>query len=343
MILRPGRDADAEGFVALVGRCWSDYPGCVLDTEHEERALLAFASHVAARGGALWTAEDGGDVVGMAAVLPGADGAWELEKLYVHPDHHGAGLGHRLLDAAEAHAIAAGAVRLTLWTDTRFLRAHRFYEKRSWVRTGPVRALDDRSGTLEYAYGKPVDGVQPLGAAAAASAAPRLASILAACVDAGASVSYLAPIDPAAARAEMDKAARQVAEGASLLFGGWVGGVLCGTVRLDLAWQPNQPHRAEIAKLLVLPAARGHGLAARLMQAAEAAAHVAGRTLLTLDTRADDAGERLYRRLGWIEAGRIPGFSVDAFGAPEATVIFYKTVSPGRATPDGVTSLRADP
>ena len=114
MLLRPGRDGDADGFIALIGRCWSDYPGCVLEMEHEEQELFALESYCAGRGGALWTAEDAGVVVGMAAILPAGDGAWELKKLYVHPDRHGSGLAHRLLDVAEAHAMAAGAVRLLL-------------------------------------------------------------------------------------------------------------------------------------------------------------------------------------------------------------------------------------
>jgi len=171
VILRPGHDDDADGFVALVGRCWADYPGVVLDIEHEERRLLTLASYYAEQGGALWVAEDAGAVAGMAAAVPAGEGAWEIAKVYVHPDRHGTGLAHRLLDGAERHAVGAGAVRLVLWSDTRFLRAHRFYEKRSYVRDGPVRALDDLSRSLEFAYAKPIDGIMALGPAAATSAA----------------------------------------------------------------------------------------------------------------------------------------------------------------------------
>lgn len=324
MLLRPGRDADADGFVALIGRCWSDHPGCVLDVEHEERELLALGSYCAGRGGALWTAEEAGTVIGMAAILPAQAGAWELKKLYVHPDAHGSGLGQRLLQAAEAHAASAGASRLTLWSDTRFTRAHRFYEKRSYVRDGPVRALDDLSRSLEFGYAKPLDAVQALSAAGAASAERRLAEILVACVDGGASVSFLAPLPPEAARAYMRGAAQQAAAGRCILLAAWAGGVLSGTVRVQLDTPQNQPHRAEICKMLVHPDARRHGLGQRLMLAAEAAAAGAGRTLLTLDTFTGGAGERLYRRLGWTEAGVIPGYSVDAAGRVEATTLFYK-------------------
>jgi ribosomal protein S18 acetylase RimI-like enzyme len=106
----------------------------------------------------------------------------------------------------------------------------------------------------------------------------------------------------------------------------WVDGVLVGTVTLDLAMPPNQPHRAEVAKLLVHPAARRRGVAQTLMAALETKAAQRGRRLLTLDTRADDAGEALYRRLGWQEAGRIPGFALNADGSASATVFFYKQI-----------------
>lgn len=158
MLIRPGWDSDADGFIALIQRCWADYPGCVLDLEHEERKLLALASYYGGRGGALWVADDGG-VVGMVAVEPAGPAIWELCKLYVHPDCHGSGLADTLLDTAEAHAVAAGALRLVLWTDTRFLRAHRFYEERGWLRDGPIRALGDLSRSLEFGYAKPVDGL----------------------------------------------------------------------------------------------------------------------------------------------------------------------------------------
>jgi len=323
--LRPGRDSDADGLIALIIRCWADYPGCILDTEHEERELLALASHYASQGGAFWVAEDGGAVVGMAAAVP-TDGAWELKRLYVHPDRHGYGLGQRLAETAEAHTALAGAQRLVLWTDTRFIRAHRFYEKRSWVRDGPIRALDDLSHTLEFRYSKPLDGVATLGPAAAASAERRLAEILVACVDAGASVSFLAPLALDAAQAYMRGVAQHVAGGQCILLGAWSEGVLSGTVTVDLNMPQNQPHRADIRKMLVHPDARRRGLARRLMLAAEDAAVSARRTLLVLDTLPGTPAEHLYRGLGWVEVGVIPGFSVDAAGRKEATMLFYKNL-----------------
>jgi GNAT superfamily N-acetyltransferase len=99
----------------------------------------------------LWVA---GEVDGMVATVPADNGEWEICRVYVNPTLHGAGLGTELLETAERHATANGAAELFLWTDTRFHRAHRFYEKHGYVRQGPVRALHDIAETLEYRYAK---------------------------------------------------------------------------------------------------------------------------------------------------------------------------------------------
>ncbi len=152
-LIRAGRDDDAPRFIALIGRCWADYPNCPLDVDGEAPELRALASYYAAQGGALWIAEDG---AGMVASRPVAATEWEICRVYVHPDRHGSGLGPALLQTAEAHAIAAGARTLTLWTDTRFARAHRFYEKHGYHRDPTTRALGDMAGTIEYRYVKQV-------------------------------------------------------------------------------------------------------------------------------------------------------------------------------------------
>lgn len=250
----------------------------------------------------------------------------------MHPARHGTGLGQQLLDVAETHAIAAGAARIVLWSDTRFDRAHRFYEKRSYVRAGPIRVLHDISHSLEFAYAKPVNGIELLDAAAAASAERRLSDILIDCVAAGASVSFLPPLAPETARAFWKRTTADIAAGTRILLCGWVGGVLAGTVTLDVGTPPNQPHRAEVQKLLVHPDARRRGLARALMQRAESAAVRAGRSLLTLDTRAGDAAERLFRATGWRQAGRIPGYALNADGTRGDTVFFWKRIESSPAT-----------
>jgi GNAT superfamily N-acetyltransferase len=325
--VRRGRDSDADAFIALIAACWSQYPGIVLDVDGEMPELRALASYYSDKGGALWAAETAGRIVGMVATIPHAADTWEICRVYTLPSTHGSGLGQRMLNTAEAHARAAGATRLLLWSDTRFDRAHRFYEKHGYVRHGPIRVLHDLSHSLEFGYAKPVAGIEPLDAAAAASAERRLAEILCACVDAGASVSYLPPLARGVARAFWKQTAADVAAGTRIILAAWHDATLVGTVMLEFASSPNQPHRAEVQKLLVHPDARRRGIARALMARAETEARRAGKTLLTLDTRAGDAAECLYRAMGWHEAGRIPGFALNADRVPCATVFFWKSVA----------------
>lgn len=328
-VLRAGRDEDAAGFIALISRCWAEYPGCVMDLDGENPQLRAYASHIAALGGALWVAEAvGGAVVGMVAVVPGENGIWELRRMYVDAAQRGHGIAHLLADAAERHARAQGASHLMLWTDTRFDRSHRFYEKRSFVRAGAIRALDDLSHSLEFCYAKPIAGivVQRLDAAAAASAERRLGGVLKACVDGGAAISFLPPLSDEAACSYWHGVSSGVGRGMRILLVAWAEGAMVGTVQFDLAMPPNQPHRAELQKLMVLPEWRRHGIAAALMRAAEHEATIAGRALLTLDTRAGDSGEQLYRSLGWTEAGCIPDYAMNPDGTFHDTLLFWKRI-----------------
>lgn len=294
--------------------------------------LRALASYYAARRGALWIADAHGEVVGMIAVRPHQASSWEICRVYVHPSRHGGGLGHHLLDLAEAHARSAGADQLVLWSDTRFERAHRFYEKRSYVRRGPLRVLNDISHSLEFAYAKPVNGVLVLNAAAAGSAAPRLRDVLSACVAEGTGTSFLPPLDPDVAQSFWCGIAKDVAAGICILLGGWIDGVLHGTVTLAFAGAENQSHRAEVRNLMVHPGGRRAGLARAMMQRLEQEAVRSGRTLLTLDTRAGDRAEGLYRSMGWHEAGIIPGYTLRPDRTPADALFFWKTLARG----DGV-------
>ena len=344
MRLRAGRDSDAAGFIALIGGCWAEYPGCVMDLDGEVPELRALASYYAQQGGALWAAERDGRITGMVAAKPLGDGAWELCKMYVDRAERGTGLAQSLVSAAEGHARAAGATRMKLWSDTRFDRAHRFYEKHSYVRSGPIRVLGDLSNSLEFAYAKPLTGVavEALDAASAQSAIPRLAAVLRECVAAGASVSFIRPLDRNAAEAFWRRAATAAALGERVVLAAWVDGVLSGTVMLDLDTPPNQPHRAAVQKLLVSPQARRRGVGRMLMQRAEQAARGLGRKLLTLDTREGDAAEPLYRAMGWNEAGRIPGFALDADGTPRATVFFWKKLTDQNEAQDRLVTSPTD-
>jgi len=104
---------------------------------------------------------------------------------------------------------------------------------------------------------------------------------------------------------------------------------------LEFASSPNQPHRAEVQKLLVHPDARRSGVARRLMTRLEIEAARVGKMLLTLDTRAGDAAENLYRSMGWHEAGRIPGYALNAERTPCDTIFFWKTIDQPSAVPAG--------
>ncbi len=153
-----------------------------------------------------------------------------------------------------------------------------------------------------------------------------LAAVLADCVAGGASVSYLEPFSHADARAAFEVWAAEVEQGRRVILAAFDGSGLVGTVQLILALPPNQPHRAEIAKLLVHRSARRRGVAERLMQHAELEARAAGKTLLVLDTVTGDAAERLYARLGWTTVGVIPGYALYPDGRLCDTTVFFKAL-----------------
>jgi len=153
-----------------------------------------------------------------------------------------------------------------------------------------------------------------------------LAAVLADCVAGGASVSYMAPFTHEQARAAFEVVAADVEAGRRLLLAAFADGTVVGTVQVVLALPPNQPHRGEIAKLLVHRSARRRGIAQLLMERAEAEARAEGRTLLVLDTVTGDAAERLYARLGWTRVGVIPGYALYPDGRPCDTTVFWKAL-----------------
>lgn len=151
-----------------------------------------------------------------------------------------------------------------------------------------------------------------------------LARLLVDTVESGAAVSFLAPLTVAEAEAWWRSTFSRSHPRAIYLVARDAGGI-AGTVQLHPAWAPNQPHRAEIAKLLVHRRSRRRGLGAQLMHAIEEAARRDGFTLLTLDAKRGAAAEQLYRQLGWTFVGTIPRFALDPDGAGmHDAVIFYK-------------------
>jgi GNAT superfamily N-acetyltransferase len=147
-----------------------------------------------------------------------------------------------------------------------------------------------------------------------------LTELLVACVAEGASLGFLAPLVPESARAWWDGFPRH---GVTLLVAERVGQIV-GSAQLHRAESENGAHRGEVAKLLVHPDWRRQGIARALMARLEREARAAGKTLLSLDTREGDPSNDLYRSLGYVEAGRIPGWTRDAAGTFSATVFWYK-------------------
>lgn len=156
-----------------------------------------------------------------------------------------------------------------------------------------------------------------------------LTEVLVDCVEGGASVSFMAPLGPEKAARFWRSVAAGVARGErALLVARDPEGAILGTVQVILAQPENQPHRADVAKLLVHQRARRTGAGALLMRAAEAVAKEAGKTLLVLDTASDDA-RRLYERLGWQLVGRIPNYALNPDGTPCDTWYYYLDLSQG--------------
>jgi GNAT superfamily N-acetyltransferase len=158
-----------------------------------------------------------------------------------------------------------------------------------------------------------------------------LASLLIDCVDGGASVSFMQPLSREKAVAFWRSVAAGVAHGERALLVADDAAGIAGTVQLVLAQPENQPHRADVSKMLVRRAARRRGLGAALMLGVEQVARECGKSLLVLDTASADA-ERLYARLGWQRCGTIPGFALLPRGGLCATTFFYRELAPAAVT-----------
>lgn len=153
-----------------------------------------------------------------------------------------------------------------------------------------------------------------------------LAETLALAVQGGAGVGFILPFGVEGARAWWAAQMTDVASGARILFGAIGNGRLVGTVSLLPASPQNQPHRADIGKMLVHPDARKKGVGEALLRAAEAEAIRIGRTVLVLDTVTGSAAERLYRRVGWQEAGPIPNYALNPSGGYDSTTVMWKAL-----------------
>ena len=153
-----------------------------------------------------------------------------------------------------------------------------------------------------------------------------LARVLGDCVAGGASVSYMWPFSLDDARAAFEGFAADAARGNRVVIAAFEGEEIVGTVQVLLALPPNQPHRGEIAKLLVHREARRRGVAQLLMERAEQEARAEGKSLLVLDTVTGSDAERLYTRLGWSRVGSIPRYALYPDGRECASTYFWKDI-----------------
>ena len=176
---------------------------------------------------------------------------------------------------------------------------------------------------------QPAIAIRRIGREEADALAEPLADVLLDCVEGGASVGFLWPL-------ARDKALafwRRVMEGARagqrvLLVAQEGEGAIVGTVQLVLDLPENQPHRAEVAKMLVVRRARRQGVAQRLLQALEGEARREGRSVLVLDTVTGGDAERVYERAGWMRVGSVPHYALMPDGRPCATTFFHRQLLP---------------
>jgi GNAT superfamily N-acetyltransferase len=169
--------------------------------------------------------------------------------------------------------------------------------------------------------------ISVVSAPVAEAALEQLASVLVDCVEGGASVSFMSPFPQGQALAFFRKVADSVTSGDTILLAAQLAGKIVGTVQLGLDTPPNQPHRADIKKLLVHRSARGHGVGAALMAQAEEEARRRGRWLLVLDTVPGENGHRLYLREGWTQTGIVPDYALFPDGRICDTAIMWKRLA----------------
>lgn len=158
-----------------------------------------------------------------------------------------------------------------------------------------------------------------------------LAALLADAVRGGASVGFMAPADPATIDAYWDAVADDVGRGERDCFAAWSDSEIVGTVQLAPCGKPNQPHRADVQKLLVHRRARRRGVGAALMEALERHALAGRRVLLTLDTRTGSDADRRYRAWGWSPIGVVPGYAYDPDGTLADCTFYFKQLAPVHA------------
>lgn len=158
LLLRPARDDDAEGLIALIGGCFAEYEGCVMDLDGIDSELKAIASNFSQAGGKFWVLEDAANEgriaasVGLSPSSAAGEGGIELKKLYVNAEYRRRGIASRLLDLVLDEARATSAPAIDLWSDTRFVEAHAFYAHHGFSQLPETHELHDPSNTTEFHF-----------------------------------------------------------------------------------------------------------------------------------------------------------------------------------------------
>jgi putative acetyltransferase len=158
LLLRLAQDEDAEGLIALIEGCFDEYEGCVMDLDGIDDDLKAIATNFRQAGGKFWVLEDVASdkriaaSVGFSPSGSMGEGAIELKKLYVNSTYRRRGIASKLLDVILEEARALAAPAIDLWSDTRFVEAHAFYQHHGFTQLPETRELHDPSNTTEYYF-----------------------------------------------------------------------------------------------------------------------------------------------------------------------------------------------
>ncbi len=149
MTVRPVRNRDAAGLIDLIDRCFSEYPGVVVEPDGIDSDLRAYATALEKIGGEGFVVEQEGRIVGLVSGCLARGDLYQLKRIYLDAKLRGSGMGEKLLRLIEGRAKACGAESIELWSDSRFLRAHRFYQREGYVKQAVTRDLHDCSNTTE--------------------------------------------------------------------------------------------------------------------------------------------------------------------------------------------------
>jgi GNAT superfamily N-acetyltransferase len=268
--------------------------------------------------------DDAGLPLGCGALRPRVAGVAELKRMYARPGSRG--VGAAVLAHLESAARELGY--RAVWLETRAVnaRAVSFYERQGYRRIENFGRYVGNAAAV--CFGKELGmttSIVELDAAQAEAHLDELADVLLDCVAGGASVGFMADLTPARARAFWQGVVHQVGEGARHLFAALdEAGRVCGTLSLVVDMPDNQPHRADVSKMLVHRHARRQGIAERLLHALEVKARELGKTTLVLDTVTGSDASRLYERVGWQQAGDIPHYALMPDGEPCSTTYYFR-------------------